>query len=319
MSSQAMIEARVSQDDRLRVLDQALQKERVERAHFEKHLVEKNRRLEQENHELRLLIKNIEAQMQQREKELKSAYVAAESANRAKTAFLSTMSHELRTPLNAIIGYSELLLDDAKELGNEQMEADINTIKRSGKHLLDLVNDTLDISKIEAGKMELASTHIDVRELAQTVTEHVMPLMQKNGNAFEVVVGDDVDSQLYADPLRLKQILLNLLSNAAKFTETGKVTFTLHKINEQDKVMYRFEVKDSGIGMNKVELAKIFDEFEQADNSLSRRYQGSGLGLSISQKLCQLMGGNIEAQSTKGEGSTFTVTLPQHSPAYKEA
>ena len=293
----------------LRQLELSLERERYARVQVEQSLIEQNKRLEKENTELRRLLSVIESQKIQKEQELRKACIAAEAASRAKTMFLSTMSHELRSPLNAIIGYSELLLDDAQDMGNEQMVADLNTIKKSGRHLLDLINDTLDISKIEAGKMELSPSQVDLDYFVSELEKTVLPLMQKNENNFSLHVASEIDS-IYTDPIRLKQILMNIISNAAKFTESGEVVLSISSTAQEDGRYCLFRVSDTGIGMSKTELVKAFQEFEQVDGSFSRRYDGTGLGLAISLKLCRLMGGDIFAESKKGVGSTFTISLP---------
>ena len=298
---------------KVRQLQLSLERERFARVQVEQALLEKNKRLEKENTELHRLLSVIEAQKIQKEDELRKACIAAEAANRAKTMFLSTMSHELRSPLNAIIGYSDLLLDDVSDMGNEQMAADLNTIKKSGRHLLDLINDTLDISKIEAGKMELSSAQVDLKFFASELEKTVKPLMQQNSNSFNLHLAPDVGS-INTDPIRLKQILMNILSNAAKFTQEGKVTLSISYLRKGNETCCLFQIADTGIGMSKTELVKAFQEFEQVDGSFSRRYEGTGLGLAISLKLCRLMGGDIEAESKKGEGSCFTVSLPLDMP-----
>ncbi|MEO1086799.1 MAG: HAMP domain-containing sensor histidine kinase, partial [Acidobacteriota bacterium] len=233
------------------------------------------------------------------------ARLAAESANRAKSTFLANMSHELRTPMNAIIGYSEMLLEESEELGRQDMVPDLRKILGAGKHLLALINDVLDLSKIEAGKMTLFVEDIDPRRMIDDVVATIMPLVKRNDNTLDIQLGDDL-GQLRADQTKLRQTLFNLLSNACKFTEGG--TIRLH-VDRRDHRFF-FEVQDTGIGMSAEQQAHVFDEFMQADASTTRRYGGTGLGLSICRKFCRLMGGDIRVSSVEGQGSQFTVELP---------
>jgi PAS domain S-box-containing protein len=252
----------------------------------------------------------------QTEAALRKSKEIAEDANRAKSQFLANMSHELRTPLNAIIGYSEMLQEDAEELGYETMIPDLEKIRGAGKHLLALINDILDISKIEAGKMELYLETFDVAQVIFEVRNTIQPLMEKHHNTFNIHCSDDIGS-MSADLTKLRQVLLNLLSNAAKFTENGTVTLTVEqrkneKIkNEKDNSsLILFEVTDTGIGMTTEQMDKVFQAFTQADASTTRKYGGTGLGLAITRHFCQMMGGDISVNSQLGQGSVFTVQLP---------
>jgi signal transduction histidine kinase len=234
---------------------------------------------------------------------------AAEAANRAKSAFLANMSHELRTPLNAIIGYSEMLEEDAEASGDTALVSDLRKIRSAGKHLLGLINDVLDLSKVEAGKMKLYLETFDVAGVVSEVVATAQPLMAKNGNRLEVRCAPDV-GQLREDVTKVRQVLLNLLSNASKFTEKG--TVTLEAVREHDVTgsWVVFRVRDSGIGMTPEQMSKLFQAFMQADGGTQRKYGGTGLGLALCRKFCVMMGGDINAESAPGAGSTFTVRLP---------
>ncbi|MGB8687459.1 MAG: PAS domain-containing protein [Microcoleus sp.] len=250
---------------------------------------------------------------------------AAERANRTKSAFLANMSHELRTPLNAIIGYSDMLAEDAQELGNQEVVSDLDKIRTSGQHLLRMIDDILDISKIEADKMEIYLESFDVAGLIEEVAVTVKPLMEKNGNTLQIVSSDTIGT-IHADLMKVRQVLLNLLSNAAKFSTESAIVLSVEKINsEQLKNKYQptvaqliildaefliFRVTDRGIGMTKEQQQRLFQPFTQADDSTTSKYGGTGLGLTISQHFCQMMGGDLEIESEVGCGSTFTVFMP---------
>jgi GAF domain-containing protein/CheY-like chemotaxis protein len=234
-----------------------------------------------------------------------------ELADRHKSEFLANMSHELRTPLNAIIGYSEMLQEDAVDLGAEQFTDDLGKINAAGKHLLELINAVLDLSKIEAGKMELYLETFEVAGLVKDIGAVIQPLAGKNGNRLEVQYPADVGT-MHADVTKVRQALLNLLGNACKFTERGTITLAVAREPVDGREWLSFAVRDTGIGMTPTQLARLFEAFSQADAATTRKYGGTGLGLALSRRLCRMMGGDVTVESEAGRGSTFTVRLPAH-------
>jgi CheY-like chemotaxis protein/nitrogen-specific signal transduction histidine kinase len=239
------------------------------------------------------------AEEMEREKE------AADSANKAKSYFLANMSHELRTPLNAIIGYSEMLQELAADDGQEEYLGDLKKIHSAGKHLLELINDVLDISKIEAGKMDLYLEDFSADQLVEDVQSVIAPLAQKNSNALILDTGEGLGA-IHADATKVRQSLLNLLSNACKFTHDGNVTLKARR----DDTWICFEVIDTGIGMTKEQMAKLFRAFQQADSSTTRKFGGTGLGLAISRHFSRMMNGDITVASETGKGTVFTMKIP---------
>jgi signal transduction histidine kinase len=241
--------------------------------------------------------------------ELERAKDAAEDANRAKSAFLANMSHELRTPLNAIIGYGEMLQEEATDRDASWAGDDLHRICGAGRHLLTLINDVLDISKIEAGRMECRLEPVDIRCMIDDVVSTVEPLARRNANSI-VSACRTVHASMPADLMKFRQSLLNLLSNACKFTDNGTVTLEVSDAQENGRPWLHWNVRDTGIGIDPAQAEKLFRPFSQVDSSTTRKYGGTGLGLAISQRFCELMGGRITCESVAGKGSTFCIHMP---------
>jgi signal transduction histidine kinase/DNA-binding NarL/FixJ family response regulator len=243
----------------------------------------------------------------QTQEELLTAKHTAEEASRAKSTFLANMSHELRTPLNAIIGYSEMLDEEARESGRSENVEDLRKIQSAGKHLLSLINDVLDLSKIEAGKMGLHLEDFEVLPLIDEIATTLQPAAAKNSNEIKIHVSENLGF-MRADITKVRQILFNLLSNACKFTDHGTISLDVDQ-NDRDGYI-RFRVTDTGIGISEKQQQNLFFEFSQADASIARKYGGTGLGLAITHRFVQLMRGQISVESEPGKGSIFTVQLP---------
>jgi signal transduction histidine kinase/CheY-like chemotaxis protein len=239
-----------------------------------------------------------------------------EVASRHKSEFLANMSHELRTPLNAIIGYSEMLEEDAADLDDGRLVPDLQKINAAGKHLLELINAVLDLSKIEAGKMDLYVEEFEVARLIQDIAAVIRPLAEKNENRLDVACDATVGA-MRADMTKLRQALFNLLSNACKFTERGTVSLDVTRETVGTEDWLHFAVRDTGIGMTPEQMTRLFQEFSQADAATTRRFGGTGLGLALSRRLCRLMGGDVTVESEPGRGSVFTIRLPASVPEAK--
>jgi signal transduction histidine kinase len=269
---------------------------------LQRQLENKNQTLQQQNETLETVVKA-----------LQQAKLAAEEGNIIKSQFLANMSHELRTPMNAIIGYSELLKEEAEDIHVTDADfiKDLDKINLAGKQLLELINDVLDLSKIETGKMALDLKMFDLRAILDEVIASIKFLLEEKKNSLEVSCTTDIES-MYADQSKMRQILLNLLKNACKFTEQGTIKVFVSKVREKvdDIEWFRFKVIDTGIGMTPEQQQHIFQSFTQVDASSTRKYGGTGLGLTLTKRFVEMMQGTISVESQLGKGSTFTVNLP---------
>jgi signal transduction histidine kinase/CheY-like chemotaxis protein len=282
----------------------------------------RDKALQRANADLKTRTSELETEIIHRKRtqdELLKAKEAAEDASRAKSAFLANMSHELRTPLNAIIGYSELLEEEMRDAGADENIRDLQRVQAAGKHLLSLINDVLDLSKIEAGKMTLHLETFDVGPIVEEMITTLEPEAERNGNRLVLRMPAEVGS-MHADITKVRQILFNLLSNACKFTHNGTVTLDVERRQQLSEDRLVFQVSDTGIGMTQEQQSNLFQYFAQADTSTSRKYGGTGLGLAISQRFTHMMRGDIRVVSTSGQGSLFTLELPTHvAPASADA
>ncbi len=296
-------------DGDLDVLQRALERERKARRAAEDLLEKKSQELYIANSELRAWSNRLEQLVAERTHEMEVARDQAISASQAKSQFLANMSHELRTPLNAIIGYSEILLEETSDAGHPQYHADLQRIVASGRHLLMLISDILDLSKIEAGQMAVFYEDIDISTMVHEVVETLRPVIEKNRNRIDVQAPPSLGS-MRVDITKLRQSIFNLLSNAAKFTENGRITVAVQRAVGQPVDTISFAVQDSGIGIKPEHMRELFVPFKQADASTSRKYGGTGLGLALTARFCRMLGGDISVDSQLGLGSTFTLRLP---------
>jgi len=270
-----------------------------------------NARKLQAGHHGELLVLAMEDVTERRraEEDVAKAKEAAENANKTKSLFLANMSHELRTPLNAILGYSEMLHEEALELNLASFASDLEKISASGKHLLALINDILDLSKIEAGKMDLYLEDFDIAKMIDEVASTIQPIVDKNSNSLLINLALDL-GEMHADQIKVRQGLYNLLSNAVKFTHEGNVTLEATRQSMDGADWIVFQVTDTGIGLSPVQTLKLFKDFTQADASTTRKFGGTGLGLALTRRFCQMMGGDVTVYSVVGKGSVFTIKLP---------
>ncbi|MGL1933736.1 MAG: ATP-binding protein [Fibrobacterales bacterium] len=293
-------------EDLKMIIDRGLEQNALKKEN--KSLIE---RLSQHNEELEQLVEDRVSDLRASYQELIIAKEIADESNQAKSLFLANMSHELRTPLSAILGYSELITEDLEDSEDEIAETiipDLEKIHLSAEHLLTIINEILDFSKIESGKMEVNIAEIEIKRTIHDIINNVQPLVDKNSNTL-VIELPDAEMTLISDYQKVKQSIINLLSNAAKFTKEGTITLSVSLI---DPGMLRISVTDTGIGINADTIESIFTPFTQANANISTLYGGTGLGLSLTRKIAELLGGSLTVESVENEGSTFHFTIPQH-------
>ena len=310
--------------EELEILRRRLEREKLARQAAERIAEEKTLELFQANQGLEQRVQERTSELlAERNKldatlrDLAAARDAALDASRAKSQFLANMSHELRTPLNAIIGLAEILLEDVSDLGDPTMVEALERVHRAGRHLLSIISDILDLSKIEAGRVELEVGPIAVADLVEDVVATVRPLAEQRGNRIVVQCSEDIGS-MTGDAIRVRQSLMNLVGNAVKFTENGSVSIRAARLRKPDGDWIELAVQDTGIGMTPEQMSRLFGDFVQADASTTRKYGGTGLGLAISRRLCRVMGGDITVESLPDVGSTFTMRLPTSAPVESE-
>jgi signal transduction histidine kinase len=272
--------------------------------------------LERNNKELAKQRDDLEQTVLVRTRELQDAFELAQSANAAKSHFLANMSHELRTPLNAVIGYSGLLIEELEELEPQECVGELEKILGASRHLLQLIDGILDLSKIEAGSMELVVDRFEVSTFLFELQMTMQPLFEKHANQFELQCEGDLGI-LFTDSVKLRQCLLNLLSNASKFAANNRVVLRAFSSTEDGEPWVCFEVIDEGIGIPEAKMQHLFTAFEQLDPSTTRRFGGTGLGLALTQRLVRLLGGHISVESEHGKGSTFSLSIPVMSGSYE--
>jgi signal transduction histidine kinase len=293
------------------VLLRQMQRERTARKAAEALLESKSLELYLANQQLLQLNSTLEERVRERTHELLAARDQALEASRIKSQFIANVSHELRTPLHAVISYSEMLLEDLGNTELQQQLEDQRKIHGAAQHLLALINELLDFTKLEAGKMELDIGPIILDSLIQQLLDQASPTAELNGNRLEVNLMEDL-GELHTDALKLKQCLHNLLGNACKFTHHGLIRLSVSREQCNGQPWFIFEVRDNGIGMDEAQLEQLFQPFTQGDSSITRKYGGTGLGLAISRSLGQLLGGDIEVSSSLGQGSCFRLSIPAH-------
>lgn len=282
--------------------------ETAKRRQLEQQLEKMHHELEHRMEERMIALVRTNQALQREVQDRRSAENKALEASRIKSSFLANMSHELRTPLNAIIGYTEILLEENKEATSTSIRPDLQNIQHAAANLLAIVNDILDLSKIEAGKMDIRVETFKVADLIENVANTLAPLVRKNHNTLKLKYSKQLGT-IRTDRTKLHQILANLLSNACKFTEHGKIELLVETVIEDGRIWYVFSVSDTGIGIAPENLERLFSPFTQADDSPTRRYGGTGLGLALSQHFCHMLGGDISAESTLGKGSIFRVRM----------